>query len=184
MWCEFIKLSIMLRKIFYSLILSSYDGISLTVKAQYIFKLILTFSPIAFILDSFGFWFDKNSMFFSFIIYTLIINMVVGGWYHVKLKSFEWKEFFIKNITMWVVIILAYPVLEFMRLLAGENIAGEIFKVTIQIATILYPASKILKNVYILSNKQYPPSFIMDKIYKFEKDGNIKDLFNKENENE
>ena len=69
-----------------------------------------------------------------------------------------------------------------MRLIAGDNLAGEVFKVTIQIATILYPASKILKNIYVLSNKQYPPSFIMDKIYKFEKDGNVKDLFNKKEE--
>jgi hypothetical protein len=46
----------------------------------------------------------------------------------------------------------------------------------------IFPASKILKNIYILSNKQYPPSFIMDKIYKFEKDGNVTDLLGKENE--
>ena len=182
MWCEFIKLSTMLRKIFYSLILCSYDGVSLSVKLQYVTKLILTFIPLAFVLDGFGLWFSENSMFFSFILYTLVINMIVGLWYHIKLNTFSWKEFFVKNITMWVVILLAYPILEFMRLIAGDNLAGEVFKVTIQIATILYPASKILKNIYVLSNKQYPPSFIMDKIYKFEKDGDVKDLFNKKEE--
>ena len=170
----------MIKKIFYSIILSSYEGLSISVKLQYFAKLIITFSPIAFILDSLGFWFEENKMFFSFIIYTLIVNIAVGVWFHLKNKTFKWEEFLKKNSTMLFVIMLAYPILEFMRLIAGENIAGEIFKITIQIATLLYPASKILKNLYILSNKQYPPSFLMDKLYKFEQEGDLNDLFKKE----
>jgi hypothetical protein len=54
---------------------------------------------------------------------------------------------------------------------------GESFKILIQVVTLLYPVSKVLKNIYILSNKQFPPAFIMDKIYNFEKNGDLKDLF-------
>jgi hypothetical protein len=162
--------------------LTGSSDLSLSLKIQYAIKVLLAFTPVAYLLDSLNLWFVENSQFFSFVIYTLFINIIVGGWYHHVKKTFDWNQFLWKNIQMWIVIVLAYPILEFMRQIAGQNSVGEVFKVTIQIATLLYPASKILKNIYILSNKQYPPSFIMDKIYKFEKDGNVTDLLGKENE--
>lgn len=83
---------------------------------------------------------------------------------------------------MWAVLIPVYTLLEMLRLTAGDNMIGEGFKVVIQITTLLYPISKALKNFYILSNKQFPPQFIMNKIYNFEKTGDIKEFFNKEKE--
>tara|TARA_R110000772_G_scaffold35637_11_gene85866 strand:+ start:7816 stop:8373 length:558 start_codon:yes stop_codon:yes gene_type:complete len=171
----------MIQKILFSIILLASDKPSLQEKLQYLIKLIVTFAPIAFLLEQFDVWFVDNEVFFSYVIVTLLVNIFVGGWYHKKNGSFEWAMFFRKNIEMWVILILVYPVLEMVSNLAGHNIVGDGFKVVIQIATLLYPASKVFKNAYILSNKKFPPSFIMDRIYNFEKSGNLKDLAGEEN---
>jgi hypothetical protein len=103
--------------------------------------------------------------------------MVVGAIFHNKMGTFNWVELFKKNILMWVVLIVVYAMLEMLRLTAGNNFVGESFKILIQVLTLLYPVSKVLKNIYILSNKQFPPAFIMDKIYNFEKNGDLNELF-------
>ena len=169
MWCYTLPLRLMLKKIFYTVILCAYDKPTWQEKAVYTFKLILTFAPIAFLLDSFNLWYKDNSQFFSFIICALLINMGVGVMFHIK---------------MWVVLIVTYALLEMLRLTAGNNLVGEGFKVMIQITTLLYPVSKALKNIYIWSEKQFPPQFIMDKIYNFEKTGDIKELFDNDKNEE
>ena len=184
MWCYTISFKIMLKKIFYTVILIASERPSWQEKIVYFFKLILTFAPIAFVLDSFNLWYVDNKQFFSFVIVSLLANMVVGAWYHRKMKTFNWELFWKRNATMWFILIPVYTLLEMLRLTAGDNIVGEGFKVVIQITTLLYPISKALKNFYILSNKQFPPQFIMDKLYRFEKSGDLKDLFDKEEEKE
>ncbi len=146
-------------------------------KLHYLVGLIVTFGPIAYILDGLNLWFENNQQFSSFVIICLLVNLLVGVRYHNKMGTFNWKEFFVKNIEMWVILILVYGLLEMLRITAGNNFVGEGFKVLIQVMTLLYPISKALKNIYILSNKKFPPSFIMDKIYTFEKNGDLNDLF-------
>ncbi len=150
-------------------------------KIFYFFQTVATFGPIAFLMDGFNFWFINNKQFFSFVIICLVLNVFVGAWFHHKMNTFSWEKFFERNITMWVILVLVYAILEMLRLTAGDNIIGEAFGVLIQITTLLWPASKILKNAYFLSNKQFPPEFIMNRIYSFEKNGNLKELFEADN---
>ena len=174
----------MRQKFLCALILYSYDGMPFKQSLIIKLKVLMTIAPVVFVLDSVNLWYNDNKQFFFFVILSLIMNTVVGMWYHLKNKTFKWEEFFTKNIQMWFILVIVYAMLEFLRLTAGDNIAGEVFKVTIQIATLLYPISKVLKNCYILSNKQFPPKFIMDKLYKFEQEGDVKDLFSKKEEEE
>jgi hypothetical protein len=52
--------------------------------------------------------------------------------------------------------------LESVVLIVGQNIVAEGFRATIQISTLLYPSSKVLKNsLYII--KEFPVSFVMEK---------------------
>src|SRR5690606_16330533 len=83
-----------------------------------------------------------------------------------------------KNIEMACVVIVVYIMLEMLRYTAGDNIAGEAFKILIQITTLLYPTSKVLKNVHIITSGRYPPKFIMRRLYNFEKNGDLSDFFN------
>ncbi|WP_395051132.1 hypothetical protein [Flavobacterium sp.] len=148
-----------------------------TEKATYFFNLIGTFGPMAYVMDGLDFWFRNNQQFSSFILICLMVNMIVGVIYHHKMGSFDFVEMFKKNVLIWFVLIVVYMMLEMLRLTAGNNFVGEGFKIIIQVTTLLYPISKVLKNVYVLSNKQFPPAFIMDRIYNFEKNGDLNDLF-------
>ena len=172
-----------IKKILCWIILISDKRPSLCEKWDYLFSIIITFAPIAYLLKGFDFWFASNHQFVTFVLICLVANIIVGAAYHKKMKTFDWLEFFLKNMLMWAVLIIVYLMLEILRLTAGNNIVGESFKVLIQITTLLYPISKVLKNAYILSNKQFPPAFIMKRLYSFEKSGNINDFFENEKTN-
>lgn len=170
-----------MKKLFYELILASDKTPTFSDKLSYIFNVVLTFTPIAYLLNGLNIWFQNNQQFSTFVTICLIANMGVGVWFHIQAKSFSWEFFFKRNFIMWAVLIVAYGMLEMLRLTAGDNIIGDAFKILIQVSTLLYPISKVLKNLFLLSNKQFPPAFIMEKIYTFEKSGNLKDLFNTDN---
>lgn len=142
----------------------------------YFLKAMAQLAPIAYLLNWAGTWFVENKQFFFFVCVMLFLNLWVGVWYHVKHDSFNWGDFWRKNMSMIGALIVTYFVLEMFRYTAGDNIAGDIFRVTIQLATLLYPGSKILKNVYLLTNKEFPHAFIMERLYRFEKTGNVADL--------
>lgn len=152
------------------------EGHSLTDNIMYFLKAGAQLAPIAFVLDWVSIWFTENKQFFFFTCLMLFFNLAVGLWYHIKHGTFSWADFWKKNISMMGALIVTYFVLEMFRYTAGDNLAGDIFRVTIQLSTLLYPASKILKNVYLLTNKEHPPAFIMERLYKFEKTGNVADL--------
>lgn len=145
-------------------------------KLKYYISIILTLAPSIWLIEQISGWYIENRQFADFIMVALLFNMVIGAWYHHKMKTFSYREFIIKNSLMVLVLILGYSMLEMLRLTFGDNMLAEGFKTVIRVSTLLYPMSKSLKNLYILSNKQFPPKFIMEKLYNFEKSGNINDL--------
>lgn len=187
----------MLKKIYFSIILYGCstkvpDGLKflrvpqtsfqldLTEKMQYLFKLVLTFMPFVYLLNIFHAWFPNNQVFFQVLVWTLLVNLLVGAKVHWVSETFSVKVLLLKNIEMCIIILLTYPILEGINTITGENVVGKVFQWSIQIGTILYPGGKVFKNIYIWSNGKYPPEFIMKKLYKFEKDGNVEELINKE----
>jgi hypothetical protein len=180
MWCYFTNIKDMFKRLLYSVILLTSDRPTLVEKLGYWFKLLIASAPMVWILNRLHIWFETNSEFISFVLLALLVNMGVGLKYHHKMGTFSWREFFRKNISMFASVLVVYVLLDMLRIIAGNNAIGDGFKVVVQLTTIVYPISKSLKNIYILNNKTFPPSFIMDKIYNFERNGNIRDLFNKD----
>lgn len=174
MWCQFVSIQIMIKKVFSALILFTSSLPNTSEKLGYLTKVLLAFTPIAYILNQLGLWFDNNEVFFRAIIFSLFANVIMGAWYHYKNGTFRWNEFFIKNIKMWVIILMVYPLLESFAAIAGENYVGQGFKIIMQISTLLYPASKVLKNSFIISNGTLPPEFMMKALYNFEKSGDLR----------
>lgn len=134
-------------------------------------------APVAFVLDLVRWWFGENKQFGTFMCIALFINAAVGAVMHLKNGSFTFPKFFFRNGLMIAVVSVTYIMLEMLRYTAGDNVAGEIFKVVIQLMSLLYPTSKVIKNIFILSKGKYPPEFIMRKIYNFEKNGDLEKLF-------
>lgn len=150
---------------------------SLIDKLKYFISVIATLGPIVMIFEGLSGWFIENRRFSILIFAALILNLGVGIWYHCKMGSFSIEEFIFKNIKMAAILILSYTMLEMIAITAGQNILADGYRTVIQVSTLLWPGGKILKNLYILSNKQFPPAFIMERLYNFEKTGNLNDLF-------
>lgn len=167
----------LLRKVFCGILLISDKQPTFSEKLLYYISIIAAFGPVVYVIDGLNWWFLQNIRFVSFIIFFIVTNIVFGAIFHLKNKTFSWESLLIRNALMICILTFTYTVLEMLTLTAGKNVFAESFRVVLQISTLLYPGSKILKNIYILSNKQFPPSFIMDRLYNFEKTGNLNDLF-------
>ncbi|EHQ41550.1 hypothetical protein [Myroides odoratus] len=153
-------------------------------RLEYYLSIITRLAPVAFILSQINWWFTENQQFGQFMIIALAVNMGVGVVFHLRNKSFSWWDFLVRNAFMILAVSVVYIMLEMLRYTAGDNLVGEAFKVLIQITTLLYPTSKVLKNIHILSRGKYPPEFIMKKLYDFEKNGDLKAFFDSKNKEE
>jgi len=174
----------MLQKIFCDIILIADSRPTFIEKIRYFGLIISTLSPVVWTVQVLSGWYLTNYDFANGLLITIILNLIIGAWYHHKNGTFSFEQFIFRNSLMIAVIIFGYMMLEIIQLRMGDNILSNGFGTIIELSTILYPGSKVLKNIYILSNKQFPPAFIMDRLYNFEKTGNLKDLFPDEPNNQ
>lgn len=162
----------------YLILLGDPEGIPLSDALRYWFKSLLLLFPFALIGEAVTGWIKYNAIFWALLFFILAINCAVGAYTHFfRLKTFSWKELVIKNSEIALIAFVAYVVLDVVRYIAGDNLGAELYSKVIQITTILFPGSKILKNVYILSYGKYPPKFVMERLYTFEKSGDVSKLF-------
>jgi len=110
--------------------------------------------------------------------------MIMGGFMHHRKSSFHWQELLEKTMIMIVVVMISYLIMAIMFEVAGHNIIVDTFETTVQVATLLYPGSKILKNIFILSEGQHPPEWVMKKIYNFQKNGDLAEFLMSKEEKE
>ncbi len=149
-------------------------------RVESFFRSLIFFAPVAFVIEVLASWFNSNQEFTAAVLFFIFLNMVIGGVMHYKnpAKKFDWGELLIKTMLILVVVLVTYFVLEIVISFAGDGLIIDGFRASLQIATLLYPGSKILKNVFILSNGQFPPKYIMDKVYKFQEDGDLAQFLN------
>lgn len=171
-----------LRKLFTiqplpKLILASDQSLDIMERIRFYIIACAQFAPIAFFLNLMKWWFYENQQFANFMLLVLFINMIVGVVFHIKNGTFKFKVFLLQNALMIFVCACVYTSLETIRYTAGENIVGDLFRATIQIMTLGYPISKIAKNIFILTNGQFPAEWLMRKLYSFEKHGDLKKFF-------
>ncbi len=169
----------MLKNIIFSIIIISSKELTIFEKLRFYLKIILTFAPVVYFLEGINKWFINNHQFVSFMLVNLAVNMIVGGIKNKKDNTFDWAIFWKSNIKMWFILLVTYPLLEMISVIAGENTIGIFFKTSLQLSTFLYPFSKTVKNIYLWSEKKYPPEWFMNRLYNFQKTGNINDLKDK-----
>jgi len=148
-------------------------------------KVSLIVTPAVYILSALGIWFTDNHIFTSFMLTFIVFNMLLGIYVHQwKIRDFEWSVLLTKTLEMCFIVIAVYGVLEMVLIVSKQNILTDIFRISLQVSTLLYPGSKILKNAFIISGGEYPPEWVMKRIYNFEKDGNLKNFINSNQNNE
>lgn len=169
----------MMKRIFEELLIVGDPFQAISGRISNLLLLLLKFAPVAIFLDTINWWFGENSQFWSFVWAAILVNAIAGILSHLKMGTFNFPDFFLKNGIMIFSIIAMYIMLDMLRYTAGESFFSETFRILIQVTTLLYPTSKVAKNIHILTDGKYPPEFIMQKIFDFDKNGDLAKFFKK-----
>lgn len=158
------------------------DKIHLRDRVYYFFIAFFKSIPLLMLYSYFSTWRGNNEFFFAGICFALFLNALVGGVYHFKTGTFNIKDFLMGNTMMIFVISVSYISLAILSIPLDESGIGKIFKMSVQLMTLFYPVSKIVKNVFVLTRGKYPPQFVMKALYNYEREGKLKDFFNNINQ--
>ena len=157
------------------------DKIHIRDRIYYFFIAFFKSITLLMLYSYFTVWKEKNELFFVGISFILFLNMVVGATYHAKAGSFDIKQFLYGNISVMLVISVVYISLSVLSIPLNESEMGKMFQSVLQFMTLMYPVSKIVKNVFVLTGGKYPPQFIMKALYNYEREGKLKDFFDEIN---
>ena len=157
------------------------DRIHLRDRIYYFFLAFFKSIPLLMLYSYFSVWKEKNELFFVGISFVLFLNMVVGAIYHAKAGSFDIKQFLVGNAIIMLVLSVVYISLSVLSIPINETETGKIFQSVVQFMTLMYPVSKIVKNIFVLTGGKYPPQFIMKALYNYEREGKLKDFFDEIN---
>ncbi|SHL02010.1 hypothetical protein SAMN05443634_105147 [Chishuiella changwenlii] len=154
------------------------NKIKLTEKERFEFFISSFFklTPIAFLINSAFNWHAENESFLYGLYAVMFINAFIGVLTHRKLKSFDIGEFFKSTLITVVVVFGVYFSLDQIDNSIPDGFLSVAFTSSIQIITLLYPIAKIMRNSFILTNGKFPPEFLIEKLYNYERDGNIKEF--------
>ena len=158
------------------------DKIHLRDRVYYFFIAFFKSIPLLMLYSYFSTWRGNNEFFFAGICFALFLNALVGGVYHFKTGTFDIKDFLVGNTMMIFVISVSYISLAILSIPLDESGIGKMFKMSVQLMTLFYPVSKIVKNVFVLTRGKYPPQFVMKALYNYEREGKLKDFFNNINQ--
>ncbi|EGD34715.1 hypothetical protein [Capnocytophaga sp. oral taxon 338] len=169
---------------FVSLILLFYSGekIALRDRLYYLVITLVHSTPLVFVGSYFSAWLQLHEPFLLGIGVALFLNMAVGALYHLHQHSFNLWQFLYKNAKMMAVISVVYILLALLNVPLAKTASGELFESTIELMTLLYPVSKAIKHIFILTHGKYPPQWIIKALYNYEKEGKLKEFFNMNNE--
>lgn len=163
-----------LIKLWCNIIIFSWGSVDTIDRAKAFGKVMFFIGPIAFIVESLELWYIENRAFTLFAAGFVLINAFTGAVVKKIQGKFDWETFFIKTIKMILIISGVYVILEGIVSPIGDNMVTDGFIASFQVATLLYPGSKILKNAFIWSDGEHPPKWIMQKIYNFQENGDLK----------
>ena len=152
----------------------------------FFFKALLKFAPIFFLVNIIIGWHHEHSFFLNGLYAVLLVNALVGIFTHIKLETFDLGEFFKSTLVTIAVIFSVYFSLDVLGNSIPDGFLEIGFASSVQMMTLLFPISKILRNSFVLTNGKFPPSVLIEKLYNYEKDGNLKNFleFLNKNENE
>lgn len=167
---------ILLTLFFTPIVLLFTTKIKLTEKERFGFFITSFFklAPIAFIVNSAFNWHDEHEAFLYGLYGILFINAVLGILTHKKLKTLDIGEFSLSTLITIVVVFGVYFSLDQLSNSIPDGFISNGFSSSVQILTLLFPIAKIMRNSYILTNGKFPPEFLIEKLYNYERDGNIK----------
>lgn len=133
-------------------------------------------APIAFLINSAFNWHNEHEAFLYGLYGIMAVNAFIGVLTHRKLKTLDVGEFAKSTLITIVVVFGVYFSLDQMNNSIPDGLLSVGFSSSVQILTLLFPIAKIMRNSFILTNGKFPPEFLIEKLYNYERDGNIKEF--------
>lgn len=161
--------------------------LSIEERGKYFIKGFLKLLPITFFINIVLAWHSEHEIFLNSLYGILLVNATVGIITHFKLNTFDIGEFFKSTLITIAVIFAVYFSLDKLGNSIPEGFIEISFTSSVQVMTLLFPISKIVRNSFILSNGKFPPQFLIEKLYNYERDGNLRsflDFINSKNDND
>jgi len=159
------------------LLYHSDTSIALRDRLYYLWQTLSRSAPIMLLYRYFHSWQQTHEAFIVALAVALVVNMFVGVAYHLRQRTFSLQELLKKNAQMLGVIAAVYILLALLKVPLTETKTGELFESTLQLMTLLYPVSKAVKNIFVLTHGKYPPAWVMKALYNYEKEGKLKEFF-------
>ena len=159
------------------------DKIHLRDRVYYFFVVFFKSIPLLLLYSYFSSD-ERSVLFYMGVGVVLLIDMLVGMWYHYTIGDFSFEELFKDTIKKVAIIACVYISLFITKIPLSESEAGKVFVSTIQFMTLMYPVSSISKNAFVLSDGRFPPKFFMKALYNYEKSGKLKPFFEKTSKGE
>jgi hypothetical protein len=138
------------------------------------FEALCTIIPIAALLSISDMLLGADHLFLMIIFISVFIDAVLGIFKHAKQKTLSANEFIIGQV---IKLAIAYiNIFIFHSIAYSVKETGFINTYIINsgnLSSLLYVVSSIFSSIYVISNKKFPPQYILDKIDSFFKTGKL-----------
>lgn len=148
-------------------------------RAVVVFVTSIVFTPLYLISDWFDLYIFSDWHFLNFFLVGLSLEIVLGIWKHVKLKTFNYRKL-IEGV-MWMlvgalVLMVLFNGILYISVSNEAGFAGGYIKFFYRFLILGYLLWSSSNSMFVISGGKFPPMFWMKRIGKYNKTGNTRDL--------
>lgn len=130
-------------------------------------------------------WYLERETYIIILAFSLIADLILGVWKHLELHSFSFEKMlfgFTKKLAFSIVFYFFSEAL--LQILHDAKFDSPAVTGFLRFLLFAWPAGNVMVNMGILTGGKFPPLFVLNRIAKFNKTGDLKDLKNITNETE
>lgn len=142
-------------------------------------------SPFAMIFEKLSHWGLENSDYILVVMTAIGIDHFLGTIKHLKDGDFTWKKNVIGvTVKLGLIVLMGFLFEGLQVIVQSDSIVKEYMIIVTRLIVFLYPAGSAFGNSAILTNGKFPPQAWIDKLTRFQRDLDPKDLTKKQQANE
>jgi len=130
-------------------------------------------------------WYLERETYIVILAFSLIADLILGVWKHLESHSFSFEKMllgFTKKLVFSIVFyFFSEALLQILHDAKFDSLAVTGF---LRFLLFAWPAGNVMVNMGILTGGKFPPLFVLNRISKFNKTGDLKELKNITNESE
>ncbi|WP_223559587.1 hypothetical protein [Chryseobacterium lathyri] len=130
-------------------------------------------------------WYLERETYIIILAFSLIADLILGVWKHLENHSFSFEKMLLGFTKKLAFSIVFYFFSEaFLQILEDSGYESLAITGFLRFLLFAWPAGNVMVNMGILTGGKFPPLFVLNRIAKFNKTGDLKELKNITNETE